>query len=121
MPGWRWRPWRGFIEVLLDWAGPRRGNAGVDLGFFISTSFPAERRPRVEEMLVAHHHAVLRDNGAKPTVDPWLGYRRGVLRRIARIIGSAHTWDLGEFTSLPWIFHRCATAAVELRIQELVD
>ncbi len=107
--------------VLLDWAGPRRGNAGVDLGFFIPMSFPAERRPRVEEMLVAHHHDVLRDNGAKPTVDPWLGYRRGVLRRIARIIGSAHTWDLGEFTSLPWIFHRCATAAVELRIQELVD
>jgi hypothetical protein len=106
--------------VLLDWAGPRRGNAGVDLGFFIPMSFSVARRREVEAMLVDHHHQVLSLNGVTPSVDPWLAYRRGVLRRITRIIGSAHTWDVEAFSALSWIFDRCARAAVELEVEEFV-
>jgi hypothetical protein len=112
-------PLVGGEVVLLDWAGPRLGTAGIDLGFFIPMSFPAARRPDVERGLVDHHAAVFREAGATPAVDPWLGYRRGVLRRITRIIGSSHTWDPKTFSSLKMVFHRCATAAVELRVAEL--
>ena len=60
-------------------------------------------------------------NDVRPAVDPWLAYRRGVLRRIARIVGIVHTWDASTLSSLKMIVHRCATAAVELRVEELVD
>ncbi len=106
--------------VMLDWAALRRGNAGVDLGFFLPMSFPAERRGAVERSLVALHGSVLEQHGARPGSDPWLGYRRGVLRRVARIVGSAETWDPGAVSALRMIFQRCATAAVELRVDELV-
>jgi hypothetical protein len=35
-------------------------------------------------------------------------------------IGSAHTWDREAFSALRMTFHRCATAAVELRVGDLL-
>jgi hypothetical protein len=115
-------PLVGDDVVLLDWAGPRLGSVGVDLGFFIPMSFPAERRAGIERSFVEHHTEVLLDSlsdDARPGIDPWLAYRRGVLRRIARIAGIVHTWDASTLSSLKMIVRRCATAAVELEVGEL--
>ncbi len=107
--------------VMLDWAGPRRGNAGVDLGFFIAMSFPASRRQGVEAALVTHHDEALRKLGVSRRTDPWLAYRRGVLRRITRLVAIAPAWSPEGLDSLKMVFHRCATAALELELAELVD
>jgi hypothetical protein len=111
----------GGEVVLLDWAGPRRGNPGVDLGFFIPMSFPSERRAAVERFLVSQHHETMKRSGAKPEIDPWLAYRRGVLRRISRIVEIADSWDAAALSSLRMIFQRCACAAVELKVGELIE
>jgi hypothetical protein len=110
----------GEEVVLLDWAGPRRGSAGLDLGFFIPMSFPAERRPGVERGLVALHAEVLDAGGVTPRVDPWLAYRRGVLRRLSRTVAISPHWDPSELAGLKMIFQRCAVAAVELSVGELI-
>ncbi len=106
--------------VLLDWAGPRVGHAGVDLGFFVSMSYPAARRAEVERDWVTLHHDCLLSAGVVPRVDPWLAYRRGVLRRIARLVGIAPDWPAAGADALRMVFHRCGTAALELEVDELV-
>lgn len=117
----RWRPSEGGDGVAaLDWAGPRRGHAGVDVGFFIVMSLPPARRRRLERSLVAHHDAVLRGLEVQPRVDPWLAYRRGVLRRVSRLVAIACDWDPAAVASLRMLAERCGSAAVDLDLQELV-
>jgi hypothetical protein len=110
----------GSDVVLLDWAGPRIGHPGVDLGFFIAMSFPSQRRARVERALVAQHADVLRATGALPPTDPWLAYRRGVLRRASRTVAIAADWPADGLAGLKMIFQRCAVAAIELGVEELI-
>jgi hypothetical protein len=106
--------------VLLDWAGPRLGAAGFDLGAFIAMSYPARRRPGVEAGLVAHHEEVLRAHGVEPQLDAWLAYRQGVLRRAASLIEIAGSWSSEHLDGLRMLFHRCGRAAVELGVEELI-
>lgn len=110
----------GSEVVLLDWAGPRRGAAGFDLGAFIAMSYPARRRSSVERELVVHHDEVLRGQGVSSEVDPWLAYRHGVLRRAASLVEIASTWSADHLDSLRMVFHRCGRAAVELEVGELI-
>ena len=110
----------GREVLVLDWAGPRIGSAGVDLGFFVAMSFPAERRRQVEEELLALHTEVVSEAGAAPAQDPRLGYRRGVLRRFTRLVGIAPDWPEDALAGLRMLAHRCGRAAVELEVGELV-
>lgn len=110
----------GDEVVLLDWAGPRRGSVGIDLGFFIATSFSAERRSGVERSLVAQHAEVIKAHGVEPTTDSQLAYRRGVLRRVSRLVAIAPGWDEAELAGLKMVFQRCGSAAVDLDVAELI-
>ena len=78
--------------VFLDWPGPRRGQAGFDVAVFIAMSLTVEQRRREERALLALHSDALREAGVDPP-DPWLGYRLGILRRAARIVEIAHTFQ----------------------------
>ena len=110
----------GEQVVFLDWPGPRRGHASFDVAVFIAMSLPVERRRREERALVALHADALREAGVDPP-DPWLGYRRGILRRAARIVEIAHTFQ-GPLAAgaLRMVIERCATAAADLDVGELV-
>lgn len=108
--------------LFLDWPGPRRGLASFDVAAFTVMSFPVDARRRTEEALVAAHADAVRAAGVRDWDDPWLGYRRGVLRRVVRIVEHEHTWpdDSRSRGSLRMVFERCATAAVDLRVGELI-
>ncbi len=110
----------GEHVVFLDWPGPRRGQAGFDVAVFIAMSLTVEQRRREERALVALHADALREAGVDPP-DPWLGYRRGILRRAARIVEIAHTFQ-GPLAAgaLRMVIERCATAAADLDVGELV-
>jgi hypothetical protein len=115
---------RGEQRVLfLDWPGPRRGVAAFDVAVFMTMSFRVDGRRRDEEQLVSAHADAARAHGVRGWSDPWLDYRRGVLRRVAGIIEQAHTWDLDDpiaRSSLQMVFERSATAAADLRVGELI-
>ena len=115
---------RGERRVLfLDWPGPRRGVAAFDVAVFAVMSFRVDARRRSEEALVSAHADAVRASGVRRWSDPWLDYRRGVLRRVARIVEQAHTWRLDDpaaRSSLQMVFERSATAAADLRVGELI-
>lgn len=110
--------------VMLDWAGPRLGSPGVDLGFFIPMSFSVERRREAERDLVAHHDRVFGEAGAFRSEDPWDAYRLGVVRRFTRTVeyaGALSAWPDGmRGASQRMVLSRCAQAAVDLRVHELL-
>lgn len=109
--------------VLLDWAGPRLGNPGVDLGFFVPMSFPVEARREAERGLVAHHADAFRAAGGPPSADSFGDYRLGVLRRFTRTVeylGALSGWASGvRGASQQMVLTRCAQAAVDHRVDEL--
>jgi hypothetical protein len=110
----------GEHVVFLDWPGPRRGQAGFDVAVFIAMSLSVEQRRRDERTLVALHADALREAGVDPP-DPWLGYRRGILRRAARIVEIAHSFQRPlAAAALRMVIERCATAAADLDVGELI-
>lgn len=102
--------------VLLDWESARIGSPGFDTAVFATMSYPVRERRAVEEGLVERHRRSLRALGVAWD-EPWTGYRRGVLRRAARI---AEITARGGLPSLSWVFERCATAAADHRLWELL-
>ena len=110
--------------VFLDWPGPRLGSAGFDVAVFVVMSLPVDERRESERELVAAHAEVAQAGGAHYSVDPWLDYRRGVLRRAARIVEIAHSFQTGDpvtNAALRMVSERCLTAAVDLRVDELIQ
>jgi hypothetical protein len=109
--------------LFLDWQGPRRGHAAFDVAVFVVMSFPVEVRRRAEEALVSAHADAVLAAGIRDWPDPWRDYRRGVLRRAARIVEIAETWPLEDplgQAAFRMVVERCATAAVDLRVGELI-
>lgn len=98
--------------VFLDWQSPRLGSPGFDTAVFTTMSLPVAARRRVEEALVERHLQSMRARGIE-WKDPWADYRLGVLRRAARIVEISARQT---FSSLPWVFERCATAAADHRV-----
>jgi hypothetical protein len=107
--------------LFLDWAGTRRGLASFDVAVFGVMSFPVEIRRRVEEGLVAAHADSVRAAGVQWS-DPWDDYRRGVLRRAVRIVEIAPGWRRNAVaeSALRMVVERCATAAADLRVDDLL-
>jgi hypothetical protein len=103
--------------VFLDWESPRVGNPAFDVAVFTTMSYPVRQRRKVEQELVERHLRALgpRSVGWK---DPWRDYRLAVLRRAARIV---EIGAQGSFPSLDWVFTRCATAAVDHHVLDLID
>lgn len=102
--------------VFLDWQAPRAGSPGFDLAVFTTMSYPAAERRAAEEGLHERHLRALHERGVE-WPGSWEAYRRGVLRRAARIVEIAAQNGL---PSLDWLFERCAAAAVDHRALELV-
>ncbi len=103
--------------VFLDWQAPRVGNPGFDIAVFTAMSYPVKDRRKVEEQLVRRHADLVGSNGIN-WPDPDTDYRRGLLRRAARIVEISAR---GGFSSLPWVFERCAQAAVDHNVIELIE
>lgn len=102
--------------VFLDWQAPRLGNAGFDVAVFTAMSYPVNERRRVERALVDRHAAAIRQRDID-WPDPWEDYRRGLLRRAARIV---EITAAGPIASLAFVFERCATAAVDHAVGDLI-
>lgn len=107
----------GGEVVFLDWQSPRLGSPGFDTAVFAAMSYPVRRRRQVEEGLVERHRAALAERGVR-WPEPWTGYRRGLLRRAARIVEIVAR---GALPSLAWVYERCAAAAADHRVLELLD
>ena len=102
--------------VFLDWQAPRAENPGFDIAVFMAMSYPVESRRVVEEKLVCRHYESVRNRGID-WPDPFSDYRLGLLRRAARIVEISVNWTP---SSLPWIFKRCATAAADHGVGDLI-
>lgn len=102
--------------AFLDWQAPRLGSPAFDVAAFATMSYPVRRRRDVEEALHERHLRALRDRGVA-WEGSWTAYRRGVLRRAARIV---EICARGRLPSLDWVFGRCATAAVDHRVLDLL-
>ena len=107
-----------------DWAGVQRGAASFDVAVFSVMSFKPEDRRRLEQGLVARHAEVLHaELGRTALADPWTLYRRGVLAWavcMAEFVKTRPATDL-EKASRHMVLHRCATAAVDLDVAELIE
>lgn len=101
--------------AFLDWQTARVGNPGFDVAVFTAMSYPTNVRRRVEERLVQRYVDRLSASGAT-LPDPWDAYRLGILRRAARIVEIVKH----GFPSARWVFGRCAQAAVDLKVGELI-
>lgn len=102
--------------VFLDWQAPRVGNPGFDIAIFMAMSYPTPFRRAVEARLVRRHYESVRARGID-WPDPVADFRLGLLRRAARIVEIAAT---GTFSSFSWVFQRCATAAADHRVGDLI-
>jgi len=102
--------------VFLDWQAPRIGSPGFDLAVFLAMSHPGPTRRRVERGLVERHAAALRGRGLAWR-DPWSDYRRGLLRRAARIVEICADEGPGP---LGFVYRRCARAAADHGVGELI-
>ena len=109
---------------LHDWAGVQRGVASFDVAVFCVMSFQPDDRRRKEEQLVARHADLLQAAlGRSALADPWALYRRGVLAwavRMAEFVVARPLDDPLQKASRHMVLHRCATAAVDLDVAELI-
>lgn len=101
--------------LMLDWQDPGIGNPGYDLAVFMTLSFRERDRPARERALLPLYLQRLEGHGLRWS-DPWLGYRYGLLRRVARLIELAEA----GFPSLPWVFRRAANAALDHNVGALI-
>jgi len=95
--------------VMFDWQDPALGNPGSDVADLLVMSYPTERRRAVAAATIDRHARLL---GRQAGYDPDAGYRAGVLHRVARIVCIAHRHP--NWPSLPWVFERCAAAALDV-------
>ena len=100
--------------VMLDWQDPAFGNPGSDLADLVVMSHPVARRREVEGAAKLRHAELLDHDG----YDREAGYRAGVLHRVARIVCIAGRHP--KWPSLPWVFERCAAAAVDIPARSTV-
>jgi hypothetical protein len=78
--------------VILDWQSIGVANPGIDVAYFLGTSYPIEDRARDEADLLRFYHDRLRAFGVKDYSwdDLWFDYRRGAwLALITAIFASA--------------------------------
>lgn len=101
--------------MVLDWQAARRGNPAFDVAVFTAMSYPTSRRRRIEEHLLSTYIRSLEQSDCS-LPDPWTGYRYGILRRAARIVEIVKA----GFPSARWVFERCARAAVDLKVGDLL-
>jgi hypothetical protein len=109
--------------LFHDWAGVRRGLASFDVAVFMVMSFPVDVRRRVEKDLVAQHADALQAAHVRGAPEPWTGYRRGVLAwavRLVEFVGAFSPEDPAANAALAMVLERCTTAAVDLRVGELI-
>jgi hypothetical protein len=102
--------------VFLDWQAPRVGNPGFDIAVFIAMSFPVKKRRLREHDLVRRHYESIQAQGVD-WPNPVDDFRCGLLRRAARIVEISAR---DQFSSLSWVFRRCATAAADHKVGNLI-
>jgi len=104
----------------IDWASVLRGSPGFDVAVLIAMSVPPARRAEKERRWVERHHEALVAAGMGDEPDPWLSYRRGILRRAALIVEIAPRFE-NPAAALPLVLPRCAQAAVDLDCGSLIS
>lgn len=107
-------PARGEGICMLDWADAMVGDPGTDLADFIVMSYPPVTRREVEHNLLRGYAAA-----APATIEVDAACRRGVLQRFVRTVRQAAVNPGWGATSLPWIFRRCALAALDWQVAAL--
>lgn len=100
---------------VLDWQDPTLGNPGLDVADYLVMSYPIALRRKVARRLVARHAELL-----DIEFDAWTSYRLGTLQRVARVTGSAGEFPDWARSSLPRVFERCAVAAMDAKVLELI-
>ena len=101
---------------MLDWEDAMLGNPGIDVADYLLMSYQIVDRRRQQESLINYHAALLN----RDDYDPLLGFRLGALRKLVRTVCEAHAHPDWSRTSLPWVFKRCATGALDADVTELV-
>jgi aminoglycoside/choline kinase family phosphotransferase len=114
----------GNSSILFhDWAGVRRGAGVFDLAVFLVMSFPPERRRSVERHLVSLYADALHSAGGREALDPWQGYRLGVLAWAVRMVHFMQPFPPGGTPAHGpglMVLERCAAAPVELNVGDLI-
>ena len=100
---------------LLDWQDPALGNPGLDVADYLVMSYPVAVRRTVAQRMVERHAELL-----DIEFDAWTSYRIGTLQRVARVTASAGQFPDWANSSLPWVFERCAAAAIDANVLELI-
>ena len=107
---------RGGGVCMLDWQDPVLGNPGVDVADYLLMSYDIDDRCRLQDAFIAQHAALF----ARQGYDAGFSFRLGVLQRVVRTVCSAHVFPDWANSSLPWVFKRCATGAVDADVAALV-
>lgn len=94
---------------LLDWEDPMIGSFGIDLADMLVMSYPIAARRAREREIVTRYAQLLGVDAAIA----WREYQRGIVQRIVRTVRQAHVNPTWATTSLPWVYERCATAAMD--------
>lgn len=100
---------------VLDWQDPMLGSPGVDVADYLLMSYPIADRRRTRVSFIDRHAALL----ARDDYDPIEGFRLGALQRVVRTTRSAHAFPDWSNSSLPWVFERCATGALDAAVADL--
>ena len=103
--------------VFFDWQGPRYGHRLFDVAYFNVMSLPVKARRAREANLLAGYL----DHSPEPA--DTRAYRFAVAARASGIVEMTADWppDQLEQPGLGWVANRCFSAAVDHRVQELLD
>jgi aminoglycoside phosphotransferase (APT) family kinase protein len=103
--------------VFFDWQGPRLGHPLFDVAYFNVMSFPVDvRRSKEPTLLEAYLGRAW--EAAEQTA-----YRFAVAARASGIVEMTANWSPEQITQpgFGWVAKRCFSAAVDHRVQELLD
>ena len=103
--------------VFFDWQGPRRGHPLFDVAYFNVMSFPVEIRRAQEPALLQTYL------GHPPSAAERFAYRYAIAARASGIVEMTADWSRGQLDEpgTGWVANRCFSAAVDHRVQDLLD
>ncbi len=108
---------------FLDWQVLRRGDALLDVGYFVAGAVTAEDRRAAERRLIDEYHRALElPDDARPSREElWLRYRASAAHGLALWMATAasDTWQRPEVSRV--LALRYATAFAELGTAEAID
>jgi len=113
------RPGSGYALAVLDWQISNRGWGMYDVGYFLSSNLPTERRRAHEASLVRAYHDALVEHGVSgySWERCWDDYVTTMILYLANLIGNVPSLDTTNERGarlFDLMFERVAAAAVDL-------